>query len=332
MRWAAFAAALGLALAACAPTPAPLPSAPVGLTAPIHVEAQAVPLDPTEPGRDRIGAFAYAGGLALTSADTARLHGLSDLKVWPNGRFLVQGDEADQVEGRIRLDAKGRLIGLDSVRIHALKDADGQDLYAKGQRMRDAESVAELPNGDRLVGFEENDRVLLYPANGGPPREAPKPDVKWVFNKGMEALDFDPAAGRDGYRVGVEASGATFVCRVSAACVPGPTVALGDGYELSGLAVLPKGRTAYLLRAFDPARGNRIRLRIEAADGAVVDELMLARPLSVDNIEGVGAAPRPDGSIRFYLVSDDNFGTYNGLPTHQRTLLLAFDWRPPQGR
>lgn len=332
MRSAGFAAALGLALAACAPTPAPLPPAPLALTAPIHVAAEPVPLDPTDPGRDRLGNFVYAGGVALTSADTARLHGLSDLQVWPDGRFLAQGDEADQVEGRIRLDAKGRLIGLEAVRIRALKAADGQDLYAKGQRMRDAEGVAELPNGDRLVSFEENDRILLYPADGGPPREAPRPDVKWVFNKGMEALDHDPAAGADGYRVGVEVSGATFVCRVSASCVPGPKVAVGDGYELSGLAVLPAGRTAYLLRAFDPARGNRIRLRIEGPDGAVHDELMLARPLTVDNIEGVGAVPRPDGSIRFYLVSDDNFGTYNGLPTHQRTLLLAFDWRPPHGR
>jgi hypothetical protein len=32
--------------------------------------------------------------------------------------------------------------------------------------------------------------------------------------------------------------------------------------------------------------------------------------------------PRADGSVRFYLLSDDN------ASAAQRTLLLAFDWRP----
>ena len=32
--------------------------------------------------------------------------------------------------------------------------------------------------------------------------------------------------------------------------------------------------------------------------------------------------PAKDGSVRFYLLSDDNF------QSSQRTLLLAFDWKP----
>ena len=47
---------------------------------------------------------------------------------------------------------------------------------------------------------------------------------------------------------------------------------------------------------------------------------------TVDNLEGLAALPQRDGSIRFYLISDDNFSKL------QRTLLLAFDWRPHQGR
>ena len=35
------------------------------------------PLDPAAPDVRRLGDFVYAGGLALTSAETARLHGLS---------------------------------------------------------------------------------------------------------------------------------------------------------------------------------------------------------------------------------------------------------------
>ena len=41
------------------------------------------------------------------------------------------------------------------------------------------------------------------------------------------------------------------------------------------------------------------------------------------------AAPMP-GGVRFYLISDDNFGTYDGKPTDQKTLLLAYDWIAPK--
>ena len=320
------AAWLALALAACAPA-APQPSAPVPADGSIAVAGEPVAFDPRDARNERQGAFTYAGGLSLTSEQTARLHGLSDIKVWPDGRFLAQGDESDQVEGHIVLDRAGRLSGVTGVRIRALKDADGVDFYALGTRMRDAEGVAEFPNGDRLVSFEQTDRVMLYPAGGGPPRAAPAPDIRWKFNGGMEALDLYPAAGPDAYIVGVEADGRTYVCRVSAACVADQAVAQPENYELAGLAVLPGGRRAYLLRAFDAARGNRNLLRIVGADGAVLDELSLGRPLINENFEGVAAVPGRDGAVRFYLISDDNFGTYMGTPTGQKTLLLAFDWR-----
>ena len=74
------------------------------------------------------------------------------------------------------------------------------------------------------------------------------------------------------------------------------------------------------------------RLKITGAAGARIDEMEIARPLTVDNMEGVAAVPGPGGRIRFYLISDDNFGTYNGVPTGQRTLLMAFDWTPPERR
>jgi hypothetical protein len=48
----------------------------------------------------------------------------------------------------------------------------------------------------------------------------------------------------------------------------------------------------------------------------------LAAPMTVDNCEGLAAVLRPDGGVRFYLLSDDN------ALASQRTLLLAFDWRP----
>ena len=46
----------------------------------------------------------------------------------------------------------------------------------------------------------------------------------------------------------------------------------------------------------------------------------------MDNFEGLAALPGKAGVVRFYLISDDNFSS------SQRTLLLAFDWKPISGR
>jgi hypothetical protein len=89
------------------------------------------------------------------------------------------------------------------------------------------------------------------------------------------------------------------------------------------VAVLPGGRRAYLIRSFHYLTWFRVTLRIVGPDGSTLDELHLAPPLNVDNYEGLAALPRPDGSVRFYLISDDNFSRL------QRTLLLGLDWRPP---
>ncbi len=282
-------------------------------------------LDPKDPAKKAIGDFHWAGGVVLTSDQTSRLHGLSDLKLWPDGRVLIVGDQGDLLEARLVLDYAGRPTGLKDARLTSIVGQDGQSITSHGSEERDAEGVAEFPNGDRLISLEQHDRILLYPHAGGPPRLAPMPDVKFVFNAGMEALAIYPKAGPDAYIVGIEATGETFICRLSAACTKDRTVELQDGFELSALEVLSGGRMAYLLRAFDPLRGVRIILRIVAADGHVEDELKLARPYTVDNFEGLAAAPSPSGGLRFYLISDDNFSAA------QRTLLVAFDWRPSNG-
>jgi hypothetical protein len=320
--------AIGLILAACTPgqpIKPELPKAPVAYGPAITIQAEPLVLDPKDPGKKSIGDFTWAGGVVLTSEQTSRLHGLSDLKVWPNGRVLAVGDQGDLLEAHLVLDYAARLTGLKDARLTSVIGDDGQPVTSHGEREWDSEGIAEFPNGDRLISLEQHDRILFYPHTGGPPRLAPMPDVNFVFNKGMEALAVYPRAGPDAYIVGIEATGETFVCRLSAACTKDRTVELKDGYELAALEVLSGGRMAYLLRAYDPLRGVRIILRIVGANGAVEDQLELARPFTVDNFEGVAAAPSPSGGLRFYLISDDNFSK------SQRTLLVAFDWRPGTG-
>ena len=141
-------------------------------------------------------------------------------------------------------------------------------------------------------------------------------------NGGMEALAADSEAGADAYIVGAEVSGDTWTCHLlSTPCIQGPSVNKPEEYGLVAIKRLPQEQTAYLLRAFDQARGVRISLQI-LRSRTVVGRMDLAAPRTVDNYEGLAAVPGTDGAVRLYLISDDNDRA------DQRTLLLAFDWRP----
>lgn len=287
---------------------------------PVTIDAVPVPFNPQNPSETAIGDFTYAGGLALTSRDTDRLHGLSDLEVTASDRLSAVSDFGMFLEARVVLDRSARLVGLTDASLAPLHGEDGRPLVVKADS--DAEGLALLPSGDRLVSFEEHDRILRYPPGGGVPRPAPFPATGLTFNAGMEALASDPDAGADAYVVGIELTGETWSCRLSSAtCLPGLVVDKGREFGLVAMRRLPGAQTAYLLRAFDLVRGNRISLVIMRAS-TVVARMDMAPPQTVDNFEGLAAVPRTDGGVRFYLMSDDN-----GV-ARQRTLLLAFDWHP----
>lgn len=285
----------------------------------IQITATPVPLNPQDPSQDRIGDFTYAGGLVLSSDQTSRLHGLSDLRVTADGRLRAISDEGDLLETRLVLDKAGRLIGLGPSKLTILTGPDGKPL--QGKKEADAEGLAVLAGGDRLVSFEGQDRILAYPARGGAPRAVPAPLATFPSNGGMEALAADPANGPDAYVTAGEDSGETWTCRLSAACVKGPTLAKSPEFGVVAVDRLASGDTAWVFRAWDPLQGSRITLKILGAAGEVA-RMDLARPLTVDNIEGVSAISSKDGTTRFYLISDDNFSK------SQKTLLLAFDWKP----
>ena len=232
------------------------------------------------------------------------------------------GDEGDLLRAKIMLDAAGRLTGLTDARLTVLSGLDGKPLQGKDNR--DSEGLALMANGDLLISFERQDRIWLYPKTGGPPRAVPSPQVKFPFNEGMEALAPDPDKGPGAYFTGGETTGRTWSCTLTTACVDGPTVSLSLGFGLVAARRLPQGRTAWLLRAFNPITRSVIQLRITDSAGQVVDMMELRGPLTVDNFEGLAAVPEPDGGVRFYLISDDNFSS------SQRTLLLAFDWKAPR--
>jgi hypothetical protein len=310
-----------LALAACAPRPAPVPEPPAPVDSGVPITAEPVPLNPADPKQDRIGDFVYAGGLALTSTGTARLHGLSDLRILSGNKLVAISDEGDLLEADLLFDKGGRPARLINARFSALADLDGKPL--QGKQESDSEGLAILADGERLVSFEGRHRIWRYPAAGGAAQEAPFPMAAADFppNGGMEALAAYPAGGPDAFVVGGEESGQTWICRLTGPCVPSATVPKPREFGLVAAVALPQGRMAYLLRAWDAAQGNRITLTVRDATREIA-RMDMARPMTIDNLEGLDAVTDSDGSIRFYLISDDNF------QSSQRTLLMAFDWRP----
>jgi hypothetical protein len=283
----------------------------------IVIDTVPVPLNPQDPSQNSVGDFRFAGGIALSSRQTDLLHELSDIAMTGPDQFVAIGDEGILLEARVVLDAGGRLIGITEANLARLLGPNGRPLADPNA---DAEGIAVLGNGDRLVSFETRSRIWRYPRNGGPPRAVPAPRVPLQTNEGMEALTADPDAGADAYIVGAEDTGETWNCRVTTRCVKGPTVDKPKEFGLVAIDRLPGDMTAYLLRAYDPIRRNRITLRI-MRNAAVVGHMELAVPLTVDNFEGMASVARTSGDRRFYLLSDDN------KRATQRTLLLAFDWQ-----
>ena len=299
--------------------PQSVPAAPI-LSGPISIDAVPVPLNPQNPSEMAIGEFLYAGGLVLTSRQTDQLHGLSDLEVTGTDTLTAVSDLGMLLDARLVFDGAERLVGLTDARLRPLTGEDGKPLSDKADA--DAEGLALLPSGDRLVSFERRNRIWLYAVGGGPAHPVPKPEVSFPPNGGMEALAADPEAGADAYVVGAEVTGDTWTCRLSSpSCIKGPTVDKPEEFGLVAIKRLPRMQSAYLLRAFDAERGNRNSLQILRGTNMVA-RMDMAPPMTVDNFEGLAAVPRADGGIRFYLLSDDN------ALTHQRTILLAFDWRP----
>ncbi|MGZ8371026.1 MAG: esterase-like activity of phytase family protein, partial [Caulobacteraceae bacterium] len=261
---------------------------------------------------------------------TSRLHGLSGLDIAADGRsFTAISDEGDLVQGRIDLDADGRLSGLSNVKLSPLRGEDGQPFQSKDEA--DAEDVTLLPGGGFAVSFERDHRILAYAKANGPGQlvfraNGSEPGFKLAENSGMEAL----TAEGDALIAGTESGDIRAIVKgalTAPAWAPSPP----GGYNLTGLDALEGGDWIGLYRAYDPIRGARaviawlpqarcIRAPCEAPHG-LIELARLDRPLTVDNFEAIAAVPLAgDRGWRIYILSDDNFSE------GQRTLLLAFDW------
>jgi hypothetical protein len=300
---------------------------------PVAVRATRVPLNPEDPRQLAVGRLEYRGGLHLVS-DDSRFGGISSLRVLPDGqRLAAVTDEGWWVSAR--LVHRDRLLqGVEGVEMGPLLGPDGKT--PDGKDARDAESLALLPDGGFIVGFEREHRLLHYPAGTGRPDGVPVPCPsppgleKAPFNGGIETL----VALRGGALFALTEYWIEKDQVVGWTGGPNSWKRLGLRFEQalrpSDGAVLPRGDVLILERAYNPQRGVvnvRIRQigretirRGSALGGRLVAEF--APPLTLDNYEGISAVRDQSGETHVYLVSDDNLN-----PAQQRTLLLMFALR-----
>lgn len=225
----------------------------------------------------------------------------------------------------------GRLDGIGEVRHGPLRDAAGTALRRGAQG--DAESLARLPNGDWLVGFERQHRILRYRDLAGPgvAVEAPSGLQDAPGNGGLEGM----ALLADGRLLALAEqlpgstgpeSRAAWFGRLQAGCVTwNPTDYLpSPGLDPTDIAALPDGGALVLERRFSLFGGFTARLaHLPAA--ALRGNIPLAAETWLDlppdalaeNWEGVAVA-RYGGRLLVALVSDDNQSPW------QQSLLLLY--------
>ncbi|MFN7178752.1 esterase-like activity of phytase family protein [Hyphomonas sp.] len=296
----------------------PTPFSPISLSATALTEAQAAALAKRLPA----GA-SLAGGWELTS-DDPNFGGLSGLAL-AEGNLLAVTDAGGWVALGLIDDAPA------SAAIAYMKGADGR--FLSGKTENDAEGLA-WREGIAFVSYERDFRVEAFDLGGcgaaamavrvaALPGEFEGKPVD--TNSGPEALALTPeGALLFGYEGLADATSP--IGQVLADGTGRWTGRLADnpkGFALVAMDVvrLPSGeeREIALYRAFDPVRGARSVLVWGAGED---QRLTLSRPVLTDNFEGLAAEVLPDGRLRLWIVSDDNFSKL------QRTLLYAFEVTP----
>ncbi len=321
-------------------------SCPAGVTPEeprrISFATRPVPLQGINPGRKTVGALTFVGGFHLTSSDTG-FGGWSGLDMLDDGRLLAVSDD-----GRfLWIDLAADGVTPTGASLSEMRDGAGKPFPTKVAG--DAEGLA-IYNGLAIVSFEGDPRVMAYDVTGcgAAARAAP---VGWSLKTALanSGVNADPNLGVEGLAItddgfliaGVEKqmkgesplsirpleSSPDFKFRIgpkSPELVGLDQVAQGDDVRLFSLhrsssAPLSSNAITFIETVLTRtnASGPRASQTFSIKSSLILAEMNLL--LTIDNFEGIAARRLPDGRVRLYIISDDNFSG------RQRTLLMMFD-------
>lgn len=303
----------------------------------ITIEAEQFSLDSKRPERTKFGKLIWRGGLIL-NAPSPHFGGFSGLEIDETGKHLLAiSDEGAWLSANIAYDGRW-LKSLKNARLGPLRRRNGAPLADK--RNADAEGLTiahqEGTNGTLLVSFERRHRILEYAFGpkgitdqiGSVP--LPAGAKRLSKNKGLEGL----AMIKKGRLKGALIAFAERPKRKSSALmgwlIGGPAPGSFklenlNGFDVTGIALLPDGDLLILERRFRGLGDLRMRIRKVAArdvrpgahlSGEIL--LELSGDLDIDNMEGIAVHRSSLGETVITLISDDNFNFF------QRTLLMQF--------
>jgi hypothetical protein len=253
------------------------------------------------------GPLGLAGAWVMEANDR-RLGGMSALAI-DGGQFLAVSDRGAVA----RFDPPS--VARPNISIQDLSDGPGPTGKKWG---RDAESLARDPHGRGWwVGYEQHHSLWLYDEEFNRAEAAVGlPKLGWRDNRGAEGLIVHDGAllvlaenGRNAVRI---ATGKPQV------------LSLHAGAEIADAARAPDGSAWVLLRekGWGGISQSIASLR-KTHDGYLVDPMWQLPKGPFDNYEGMAITSLPDGSWRFWLVTDD------GHRFMARTLLVALDLALP---
>jgi hypothetical protein len=247
------------------------------------------------------GALRIAGAWRLTSREP-RLGGVSALAV-DRGALLALTDSGVVI----------RLPKPNGPRVTAsFRDLPAGPGPARFKAARDSEALAFDRSGRGWwVAFESRHSLWWYDAGFARGEQRTRLDrLGWRANQGGEGM----VADADGVTIFPE-SGVEMV-RVKQSGMK--RIALDPRYgRLADAAALPDGRTILLARTFGPLGFSAKLLLLDGNGLSPITAIRLGR---LDNPEAIAAEALPGGTIRIWLMTDNDFR--RRVPT----LLVALDW------
>lgn len=259
---------------------------------------------------------ARAAGIWHLESPEPNFGGLSGLAVASANNLLAVTDQGAFVSISLQ---DGVPTGSGS--IGYMRGQDGQPLSGKGTS--DSEGL-HIVDGLALVSFERDHRISAFDLSGCgvAAREVMLTRVPTSrnANQGLEALTLRSDVLLAGWEktsrglATLERFDTDTGLNIGELELKAP-----DGLNLTGLDQIGD-RSFAVFRAYSPIKGNTIEVRRYddiSGEGEMI--VRLQRPLPVDNFEGIAAIQMDEGTLRIYIVSDDNFSA------SQRTLLMAFD-------
>ncbi len=263
----------------------------------------ALTLTPVALDAEGFGRLELAGAWRL-GADDSRFGGFSSLAI--DGGTLVALNDIGVVA---RFAPPG---GRRTARV-LLDELPGGPGGGGAKGDRDSEALLRDPQGRGWwVAFENKHQLWLYDRGFGKALQRVEFGVgRWPHNAGIEGIAVDgrdlllfPENNASLVRVGGTARAMPVAGRrqvSEAATLPGGGILLVERRP-TGL-----GFRNALVRLERSPRGYRVGARLPLGVGAL------------DNVEALAVEPRPEGAVRLWLMTDDNF-----MRT-QRTLLVALD-------